>query len=120
MGINICGLNKNHSFKDTLIRGQWSYQYNVLFEIALQWTLNFMDQLTNGIDENWSLMNIDETTVIRYILQWYFHFNQGPYLQWILKNFNFIVKFLLLSCLPSDVWKDVLQSQWYDVICDCF
>lgn len=40
-----------------------------------------MDQLTNGIHENWSLMNIDETTVIRYILQWYFHFNKGPYLQ---------------------------------------
>lgn len=41
--INFRGFNKHRSFTDTLIRRQWSCQYNVLLETTLQWIFNFVD-----------------------------------------------------------------------------
>lgn len=34
----------------------------MLEEIAIQWTLNLVEQLNNEIHENWYWTNIDETT----------------------------------------------------------
>lgn len=36
VGINFCGCNKNRRFEDTYFRGQLSYQYKILLEIAPQ------------------------------------------------------------------------------------
>lgn len=45
------------------IRGLCSYEYQMLLEIVQQWTLEFVDQLNNGIHENWFSSNIDYTTI---------------------------------------------------------
>lgn len=58
------GFNETHSFKDTYISGPWSYQSNLLVEIALQWTFIFIDQLHNKSHDDWYVTNIDETTVL--------------------------------------------------------
>lgn len=45
------------------IRGHCSYEYQMLLEIVRQWTLEYVDQLNNGIHENWFLSNIDYATI---------------------------------------------------------
>lgn len=50
------------SFKHTWIYELWSYKYNLLFEIALKWTLTFMDQINKEIYKNWYSTNFDKTT----------------------------------------------------------
>lgn len=63
VGINFWELNENHSFKDTLIHGDWSYECNLLLKIAIQFAFNFVDQLNKKIHENWYSTNTNENTV---------------------------------------------------------
>lgn len=66
VGINFWELNENHSFKDKLIHGDWSYECNSLLKIAIQfYTFNFVDQLSRKIHENLysTTCNTNENTV---------------------------------------------------------
>lgn len=56
----------------------------MFIEIALHWTLNFVDQLYNEIQENWNSTNIDETTVN----DWFLTFDMKLYV----RVFYFFVK----------------------------
>lgn len=66
--VEMNGFIKNHRFKDAYIRWQWSYLYNMLSEISIQWTFNFSDQL-DEIHEIWYSTKIDETISILYFIQ---------------------------------------------------